>query len=273
MTKMKKRIEDFKVVENRRLNPTHYILALQAEQDLPQMLPGQFAEVRIDGHSGVFLRRPFSIHDVDYKKRIIFLMVRELGKGSRKLSEITLGEHVNMVYPLGNSFDTSDGIKKPLLIGGGCGIAPLLYLAKVFNKKGIKASIIAGGRSQENLLEVEAYKEVGALVLTTEDGSAGEKGFVTDHSIWEQAKEFDKIYTCGPEPMMKAVAEKAAPLGIPCEVSLENTMACGIGACLCCVVDTHKKGHVCVCTEGPVFNPANLKNWGNINQDTETCKL
>ncbi len=269
---MKKRIEDFIIIENRRINASHYILVLQAAADLPPMRPGQFAEIRVDKHPGVFLRRPISLHDIDYQNNRIHLMIQELGKGTTQLATLQKGETLNMVYPLGNTFDTSDAIKKPLLVGGGCGVAPLLFLARAFNEKGIRPIILAGGRSTDHLIETEAYAQAGVLFVTTEDGSEGEKGFVTDHSIWKQKDAFDKIYTCGPEPMMKAVAQKATELNIPCEVSLENTMACGIGACLCCVVDTHE-GHKCVCTEGPVFNPENLKNWGNSDQDSETCKL
>ena len=109
-----------------------------------------------------------------------------------------------------------------------------------------------GARSAKDLLEIDLFQELGDVYLTTEDGSAGEQGFVTQHSILTQQK-FDRIATCGPKPMMMAVAKFARNSGITCEVSLENTMACGVGACLCCVENT-KEGHVCVCKEGPVFN-------------------
>ena len=111
--------------------------------------------------------------------------------------------------------------------------------------------------SAKDLLELEMFEKFGRVLTTTEDGSVGEKGFVTQHSVWEK-ESFDQIFTCGPTPMMKAIAKLATEKQIDCEVSLENKMACGVGACLCCVEDT-KDGHRCVCSDGPVFNSKNLK--------------
>jgi dihydroorotate dehydrogenase electron transfer subunit len=143
-----------------------------------------------------------------------------------------------------------------LLVGGGVGIAPLLYLGSKLKEKGINCHFLLGGRSKDNLLQLELFSEYGKVYTTTEDGTHGEKGFVTNHSVL--STKFDFIYTCGPTPMMKAVANFAKQNNIECEVSLENTMACGFGACLCCVTDSID-GHVCVCTEGPVFNISKLK--------------
>lgn len=118
-----------------------------------------------------------------------------------------------------------------------------------------------GARSKEDVLQLEQFEQFGTVYVTTEDGSLGEKGYVTNHSILKDVH-FDRIYTCGPKPMMVAVAKYAHANSIICEVSLENTMACGIGACLCCVEKTKDEHHVCVCTEGPVFNIENL-TWLN----------
>jgi dihydroorotate dehydrogenase electron transfer subunit len=115
-----------------------------------------------------------------------------------------------------------------------------------------------GARNAEGIHLLEEFKKLGTVEIITDDGSLGEKGLITAHSIFNRIGEYDKIFVCGPEPMMKAVARKASEAGLECEVSLENTMACGIGACLCCVTDT-KEGHKCVCTEGPVFNSNQLK--------------
>ena len=157
------------------------------------------------------------------------------------------------MLPLGNGFSmpqTPD--EKVLLIGGGVGTAPMLYLGEALLKMGCKPAFLLGARSKNDLLQLEQFEAFGDVYTTTEDGSAGEKGYVTMHSILKGNK-FDKIYTCGPKPMMMAVAKYASEHNIECEVSLENTMACGVGACLCCVENT-KEGHVCVCKEGPVFN-------------------
>jgi dihydroorotate dehydrogenase electron transfer subunit len=122
---------------------------------------------------------------------------------------------------------------------------------------GLKPEILLGFRDSDRVIEYEEYESIGPVYLTTEDGSRGEKGYLTDHSILKQ-RHFDHICCCGPEPMMKAVAGYCRRNDINCEVSLEHLMACGFGVCLCCVVDT-VKGNVCTCTDGPVFNTKDLK--------------
>ena len=144
-----------------------------------------------------------------------------------------------------------------MLIGGGVGVAPLLYFGEILKKEGIEVNFLLGARSANDLLELDEFKKRGNVYLSTEDGSEGEKGFVTTHSVLSQ--KWDSISCCGPMPMMKAVAKYAVENGVDCEVSLENVMACGVGACLCCVEDTHDHGNVCVCKEGPVFNIKRLK--------------
>ncbi|MCQ2291421.1 MAG: dihydroorotate dehydrogenase electron transfer subunit, partial [Muribaculaceae bacterium] len=140
---------------------------------------------------------------------------------------------------------------------GGVGVAPLLQLGKVLNKLGKKVRFLLGARSASDLLLLDEFKRWGDVFVSTEDGSEGEQGFVTQHSVLNST--VDHIACCGPLPMMKAVANIAKSKGIDCEVSLENMMACGLGACLCCVEDTADNGHVCVCKEGPVFNINRLK--------------
>ena len=131
------------------------------------------------------------------------------------------------------------------------GVAPLLYLGAALKAQGVEPTFLLGGRSEKDVLELDLFKQYGRVCVTTEDGTLGEQGFVTNHSVL--GEQFDRIYTCGPTPMMKAVARYATEHGIECEASLENLMACGLGACLCCVEKT-KEGNVCVCKEGPVFN-------------------
>ena len=131
-------------------------------------------------------------------------------------------------------------------------MAPLLYLGAALKNAGKEPTFLLGGRSAKDVLEIDLFKQWGRVCVTTEDGSLGEKGFVTNHSILRE-EHFDYIYTCGPTPMMKAVARYATEQDIECEASLENLMACGLGACLCCVEKT-KEGNLCVCKEGPVFN-------------------
>ena len=249
---MKKHLSDFTVTEKKRLEQS-VLLKFTHPNPLPEMLPGQFAEVKIDHSPGTFLRRPFSVNYFDKAKNEFWLLVRLVGEGTRKLAEINPGDKVNMILPLGNSFTLPAGLNaKPLLIGGGIGTAPMLFLGAYLNEKGFNPTFLLGARSESDLLQLNEFKQYGDTFFTTEDGSVGEKGYVTQHSILKNG-EFDHVYTCGPKPMMQAVANDAKKKGIFCEASLENTMACGFGVCLCCVENTCE-GNVCVCKEGPVFN-------------------
>ncbi|MGC9150508.1 MAG: dihydroorotate dehydrogenase electron transfer subunit [Microbacter sp.] len=253
---MQKKISDWILSEKVMLNPTHFLLKFKTLDSLPVLLPGQFVQLKIDDNPSVFLRRTFSIHYVDVEKQEIWLLIQTVGEGTTTLSEYSEGKMVNVIYPLGNSFSIPDlGQKKLLLIGGGVGIAPMLFLGSTLHQQGFSPNFLIGAKSRAHLLELNEFEKFGQVYVTTEDGSAGEKGFVTDHSILNQS--FDQIYTCGPTPMMKAVAAYAASHSILCELSLENKMACGIGACLCCVTETHE-GNTCVCTEGPVFKANDL---------------
>lgn len=254
---MKKYIADLQVKENQHLNNSYFLLKLTSDQPLAETKAGQFVEIRIDGSKDVFLRRPISIHYTDKEKNEIWLLIQKVGKGTEQLSKIKSSEFLNIVYPLGNGFSIEKNFSKPLLIGGGVGVAPMLELGAKLKEKGIEPTFLLGARSAKDLLELKMFEKFGRVLTTTEDGSVGEKGFVTQHSVWEK-ESFDQIFTCGPTPMMKAIAKLATEKQIDCEVSLENKMACGVGACLCCVEDT-KDGHRCVCSDGPVFNSKNLK--------------
>ena len=250
---MKKFILDLTVKENIKLNDTNVLLKLTSQNALPDMLPGQFAEIRIDGSPTTFLRRPISINYVDKELNEVWFLVQMVGDGTKQLANANKGDIINVMMPLGNSFTLPEFTsEKPLLIGGGVGTAPMLFWGEQLAGKGFKPTFLLGARSQKDLLQLDVFAAYGEVYTTTEDGSHGEKGYVTQHSILNEAR-FDRIYTCGPKPMMVAVAKYAKSNDIWCEVSLENTMACGIGACLCCVENT-TEGHICVCTEGPVFN-------------------
>jgi dihydroorotate dehydrogenase electron transfer subunit len=253
---MEKQIADFKLVEKQDYGRS-VLMRLRADQTLPEIAPGQFVQVRVEGSPSTYLRRPISIHDVDFKQNEITLLIQLVGEGTRHLAAAKKDDIVNMVLPLGNGFSVPEIGERCLLVGGGIGIAPLYYFAKVLVEKGIRPTLLLGGKSASDLLRLADYQQFGKTFVTTEDGSMGEKGFVTQHSLWQQ-QSFDKIYVCGPKPMMKAVAKLATEKDVWCEVSLENLMACGLGACLCCVEDT-VDGHVCVCKEGPVFNTRRLK--------------
>ena len=252
-----KQLVDFKVVEKRDFGRS-VLLRLRAEQPLPEIAPGQFAQVRVDGSPSTYLRRPISIHDVDFAQNEVSLLVQRVGEGTRHLGDAAVGHLINIMLPLGKGFTLPDKGEKVLLVGGGIGIAPLYYFAKVLNDNDICPFLLLGGKTEADLLRLDDYRQFGETFVTTEDGSLGEKGLVTQHTAFGQSH--DAILTCGPTPMMKAVARYALQNGIRCQVSLENTMACGVGACLCCVTKTDH-GHRCVCKDGPVFDAKDMTEW------------
>lgn len=250
---MKKFILDLTVTENLRLHDNYVLLKLTAQASLPEMLPGQFAEIRVDGSSTTFLRRPISINYVDRVRNEVWFLIQLIGDGTKRLAQAKAGEIINVMLPLGNSFtQPQTPSDRLLLVGGGVGTAPMLYLGEQLAKSGSHPTFLLGARSHKDLLQLEQFAAFGTVHTTTEDGSHGEKGYVTQHTVLNEVN-FEQIYTCGPKPMMMAVAKYAKSKNIACEVSLENTMACGIGACLCCVEKTDE-GHLCVCKEGPIFN-------------------
>ena len=254
---MAKRIEDLKVIRNKRLNDDFFIIELSGNGKIPEFKPGQFVQVRVDGSPETFLRRPISIHDVDYEGNTFKLLIQIAGKGTKALSRLESGDILNLIYPLGNSFSLPPVDERVLLVGGGCGIAPLLFLGKYLKSNGNIPDILLGFRNSGRIIEFEEYQKIGNVFVTTEDGSMGEKGYVTSHSAFLKNK-YDRIYCCGPDSMMKAIASYCKIKNLICEVSLENLMACGIGVCLCCIVDT-VNGNLCTCTDGPVFNVNDLK--------------
>ena len=223
---MKKYVLDLTVRSSERLNDKYVLLKLTHESPLPTMLPGQFVEVRVDHSPTTFLRRPISIHFVDEEANELWLLVAMIGDGTRRLGLLQKGEVLNGVLPLGNAF--------------------------TMREAGMEPTFLLGARSKGDLLELDNFKKYGRVFVTTEDGSEGERGFVTQHSLLDH-EHFDSIATCGPKPMMVAVARYATKTHTECEASLENLMACGLGACLCCVEKT-TEGNVCVCKEGPVMN-------------------
>jgi dihydroorotate dehydrogenase electron transfer subunit len=253
---MNKHVRDFSLVKKTFLSARYFLLELSSPEPLPPIAPGQFCEVLIPDSAQAFLRRPFSIHDVIEETNSIIILVSIVGAGTQQLSRLTEGQSLNVIFPLGKGF-TLVGKGQVLLIGGGCGTAPLLYLARMLHKNNVRLDVLTGGRCFSDIHETEEYRKYGGLYVTTEDGSIGETGIITEHSILKGTPAYDMVYCCGPGPMMKAVAAWCASHNTECEVSLENTMACGIGACLCCVTPTNQ-GNVCVCTEGPVFNTKQL---------------
>ena len=247
-----KQLKDLKITSVEYLHPRFVLIKLKSDEALPEIKPGQFVEVKVEGSASTFLRRPISINYVDRNNNEIWLLVQLVGEGTKAMARLNEGDFLNVLFPLGNGFAAPKKGEKVLLVGGGVGVAPLLEYGKALKEVGAKPVFLLGARTKTDLMQLDLFGKYGDVYITTEDGSEGEKGFVTQHSVLTK-ESFDRISTCGPKPMMVAIAKFAKANSIPCEVSLENMMACGLGACLCCVEKT-VKGNVCVCKEGPVFN-------------------
>jgi len=220
-----------------------------------RVYPGQFLSIRLSDKLEPLLRRPFSVHRVNGPAIEIFYQV--VGFGSRILSGKKAGEFVDIIGPLGNGFNlppVNNGFE-PILVAGGMGVAPLLFAAEKL--KACRALVFIGAKTKNQLLCQKEFSDLGCRVkIATDDGSQGFKGKVTDlvrHFLSKAVCHLPVIYACGPRPMLKAVSSLARELEVPAEISLEEHMACGIGACLGCVVNT-REGFKRVCKEGPVFN-------------------
>lgn len=255
--KKEKQILECKVVQTHALAEGCVLMRLEHEEgEFPQMHPGQFVNILVPDTQGVFLRRPISVCNVENGR--LWLFIKNAGKGTETLCKVKVGEYINLILPLGRGFEPPKKGKTPVLVGGGVGIAPILYLGTKLAAQGFKPVFILGAAKASSLAMLSEFAKLGQVFITTDDGTMGEQGNVLQHSCWN---EFDvdeiALYCCGPTPMMKGIASYAHRHGIECQVSLENHMACGIGACLCCVQDT-KQGHKCVCTTGPVFNIKDL---------------
>lgn len=231
-----------------------YSLWLDAPQIASQAKPGQFISV-YSNDSGRVLPRPISICEIDREKGALRIVYRIAGKGTKEFSGMKAGETLDILGPLGNGFpmDVIKG-KRIFMMGGGIGVPPMVQTAK---EAEAEVTVIAGYRNSEIFLK-EELEQNGTLVIATEDGSVGTKGNVMD-AIRENALSADIIYACGPTPMLRAIKAYAEENGITCYISLEERMACGIGACLACVcktkeVDHHSNVHnKRICKDGPVF--------------------
>lgn len=214
---------------------------------------GQFVNVKADGF---MLRRPISICSIDKSKGTLRIIFEVRGEGTKALSQLSEGSMIDLVAPLGGRGFELDGHETAVIIGGGIGNPPMLAVAEKFGAKG---TVISGFRNASAVILQDDFKATGAkTILCTDDGSAGRKGFVTD-ALKEvlQTKKPDIIYACGPNVMLRRIIEIAKANGVKCQVSLEERMGCGVGACLVCVCRTIRDGeeyYAHVCKDGPVFN-------------------
>ncbi|MCI6770879.1 MAG: dihydroorotate dehydrogenase electron transfer subunit [Oscillospiraceae bacterium] len=231
----------FTVAENRKIASSVYEMTLSGDtSDITA--PGQFVNIQLDGF---FLRRPISVCDCE--NGTLRLIYKVVGKGTEYMSKLTSGTELDVLTGLGNGYNTEVSGERPLLLGGGVGVPPMFMLAKELLAEGKVVTVILGFNTESEVFYEEEFKALGARVLvTTADGSKGIKGFVTDAM---DTIDYTYFYTCGPEPMLKAVYNKSVTSG---QFSFEERMGCGFGACMGCSCKT-KYGNKRICKDGPVL--------------------
>ncbi len=243
---MKYDVRQLELLSNLEIADGIFDMRLKYMQDDLPVECGQFAHVYVPGKS---LRRPISVCDAS--QNVLRLVYQVKGEGTKIMSKMQAGSDVDVLVPLGNGFKIEQD-RRYCLIGGGIGAPPMLYTAKQCDNP----LIITGFRNESLVILQDDFKSVGETLLCTDDGSAGRKGFVTD-LLREKIDEIDEVCACGPTPMLKAVAAVCAEFNKPCQISLEERMGCGVGACLVCAVKVRKNGEEImqhVCKNGPVFN-------------------
>lgn len=233
--------EEFKIVENRPLTDSVYRMKLSGNTDAI-LRPGQFVNIRLDGR---FLRRPISV--CDKEGQILTIIYKVVGAGTDQMSHLEAGTCLDLLTGLGNGYDLSRAGEKPLLLGGGVGIPPLYWLAKQLKKQSRNVTVILGFNTKDEVFYEDEFKALGVnVIVATADGTKGRKGFVTQVV---NDTGYSYFYACGPLPMLKAVYQSIECQG---EMSFEQRMGCGFGACMGCSVKT-VSGYKRICKEGPVL--------------------
>ena len=254
---------------NRRLSPAYNVVGLDAPGIARSARPGQFVMLKPSAGFEPLLRRPFSIFEVlrdgDGHPNGISVLSKKVGISTTQLFEVEEGDEVACLGPLGKPFSLVSPPTDAWMVAGGVGLAPFATLAEALAPRGVRVSLFYGGRSADDLFYLELFESLGvSLVLATEDGSRGEHGRVTVPlaRALESSPSPVAIFACGPEPMLAAVARLAATHRVPCEVSVERVMGCGMGGCYSCVIPVRgadgRPHFVRSCTSGPVFDAASI---------------
>jgi|SRR5690606_15749849 len=249
------------IIDHREVAPGYFELTLPQIGELARAEPGQFVNVLVRAPESFdpLLRRPLSIYRIAEDR--FSLLYRVVGRGTRRLSQLRAGDVLDCVGPLGRGFTYRDLLPgaKVVLVGGGVGIPPLVFLSQKLLENGIVPEVFAGFASAEHVVGLNAWREAGLEpVVSTDDGSLGHRGYVTEVFAERLTRgSVERVYTCGPRPMLAKVATLAGRFGVACQVAMEEWMACGIGVCLSCVTKVQEDGAIRwarVCREGPVFD-------------------
>ncbi|MFC4735533.1 dihydroorotate dehydrogenase electron transfer subunit [Bacillus daqingensis] len=237
--------EKLKLVEKEEVAKNVYKFTMEGSQIPSQCTPGRFLHVQAGDGRAMLLRRPISISAAD--ERTVVIIFRASGAGTEAIASVRIGDTIDVFGPLGQGFPMlEDGTA--LLIGGGVGVPPLYFLAEELVKNGVSVKAVIGFRSAEDVFLEKELRHLGEVEVTTENGSYGTKGYVTDAALLKSA--FTTFYACGPKAMLRPLQDT---MDAPGYVSLEERMGCGIGACFACVCDKKEGGYVKICSDGPVF--------------------
>jgi dihydroorotate dehydrogenase electron transfer subunit len=260
---------DARVIANRRLSSDYNVLSLEAPKIAAATEPGQFVMVKPDRNIDPLLRRPFSVFEIlrDGTRPVgVSILSKRVGVTTVQIFEAEAGARVQCLGPLGQPFTLPSTDVDVWMVAGGVGLAPFWTVAETLAARGVPLTLFYGGRRAADLFYLDYFERLGVkLVLSTEDGSRGERGRVTvplERALADRADREVLLHACGPEPMLAAVAKLAARYGRRCEVSVERVMGCGLGGCYSCVVPVKTAGggfhHVRSCIGGPIFDAATL---------------
>lgn len=274
------------ILSNHEISPDYWRMRILAPGFAATAAPGLFVMLRPAQALPTMLRRPFGIFRTGClppecaglpPREYMEILYKVIGQGTRIMSELHAGDRVELLGPLGRGFDISDTSCAKLLVGGGIGLVPLFLLAEALIKKGHHVRLLMGGRTRDDILAVTEFERLGVeTYVSTDDGSLGEEGFVTKVLERKLAKyPCAEVYACGPMPMLAAVERICSTQRVPLQVSLESHMACGVGACLGCVVKgaghtEQSPDYLCTCKEGPVF-AADRLDWGKMAKAEGGC--
>ncbi|MBW2451093.1 MAG: dihydroorotate dehydrogenase electron transfer subunit [Deltaproteobacteria bacterium] len=275
-----------KIISNQEISTGYYRMRILAPGFSDQAQPGQFVMFRVQRSLPPLLRRPFGIFRIGYlpgdcdglpPKEYVEILYKVTGRGTTIMAELHEGDGVELLGPLGKGFDISANEGEKILVGGGIGLVPLFMLASELKQRGQTVRLLMGGRTRDDIFAVTEFERLGVeTYVSTDDGSLGEEGVVT-RVLERKLKTYQvsEVFACGPKPMLTAVHDICLAHSTPLQVSLEEFMACGVGACLGCVVKgaghtDDNPSYLCTCKVGPVFR-AEYLDWSALKQNDDSC--